>query len=136
MKWKAYLWVPKELYEEVNNIEARLNRAKNEVVDIARSRYMDKWLWHFRDAKTKKEIWRRLTDNGKRYPSLSSFYAHTRNKDLETYLRQEFCYDNLPAILEKLDTVDNELSQRIETVREIERELRTVKEQLKKEGYK
>lgn len=136
MECKSYLWVPREAYTKVENIGVQLNKAKKEVVGIATSRYMDKWLVYFQDARTKKEIWRRLTDNGKRYPSLSTFYTHTRNRSPETYLRREFHYDNVPVILQKLGIIDNEVNEKLQATRQIEGKFREGKEQLKKEGYK
>ena len=34
-----------------------LEQTKTSVVNLAKTRYMDKWLFYFHDAKTKKEVW-------------------------------------------------------------------------------
>ncbi|CEG13797.1 conserved hypothetical protein [groundwater metagenome] len=136
MACEAYLWVPRKSYEEMKNVEEHLERTKKEIVDLAHSRYVDKWHSYFDGAKTKKEVWRRLTNNGKKYPSLSTFYSHTKNDDLTKYIRHYFYYDNLAYILEKLGIKDDEINKMILNVKEFEDRLNGIKEQLKKEGYR
>lgn len=131
----AYLWVPRKLYEEMKGIEEKLERTKEEISGIAHSRYMDMWLSYFNDAKTKKEVWRRLTGNGKKYPSLSTFYSHTKNDDLTKYISHYFDYDNLTFILKKLEIKDSEIDKKILRVKEIKDRLDHMKVQMKKEGY-
>jgi len=136
MQFNAYLWVPRESYEKIEEIERQLERTKEEIVNLEHSRYMDAWLSYFNTVKTKKEVWRILTDDGKRYPSLSTFYSDVRDSDLRHYLREYFSYDNLAFVLKKLKIEDKEIDEKILHVKEIESMLDDMREQLKKEGYK
>lgn len=136
MACSSCLWVQNGQYESVERIEAQLTKAKEDVVRVATSRYMDKWLSYFQDAKSKKEIWRRLTDNGRRYPSLSTFYAHTRHMDPESCVRKEFDYGNVLIILQKLGITDEEINGKLQAAKQVENRLREAIEWLIKEGYK
>ena len=136
MTCEAYLWVSKKLYEEMKNVEQEFEKAKKEIIDQANSRYMKIWLSYFNDAKTKKEVWRRLTDNGKKYPSLSTFYSQTKNNDITKYIRNYFYFDNLTYIFEKLGIDDKDINKMIMNVKEIEKKLNGIKEKLNKEGYR
>lgn len=136
MTCEAYLWVPRKLYEEMKNDEENLNKTKKEILDLAHSRYMSTWRSYFNGAKTKKEAWRRLTNNGKKYPTLSTFYSHTKNDDLAKYISNYFYYDNLTYIIEKLGIKDDEIDKMILKVKEFEYRLNCKKEQMKNEGYR
>ena len=41
-------------------------------------------------GKNRRQVWELLTDSGKRYPALGTFYKHTKNVDLQSYLDQLF----------------------------------------------
>jgi hypothetical protein len=135
---EVHLWVPTSSLNKVKHIEKQLETAKAEVTEIATVRYTGRWLQRFEDAKTKKEVWRRLTGDGKRrhYPSLSTFYDHVRRIGLEVYLRNEFTYNNLPDIMQSLAVVDSEIHERREQISAIESDLDQARRQLKKVGYK
>ena len=55
MTCDAHLWVSRKLYKKMKNVEEHLKRTINETVDLAHSRYMDKWRSYFDGVKTKKE---------------------------------------------------------------------------------
>lgn len=136
MECSSCRWVPKESYKKVEDIGIQLNKTKKDIIDIATSRYLDKWLMYFQNIKTKKGIWRELTDNGKKYPSLSTFYAHTKNESLNIYLRREFTLEKVPTILQKIDIIDNEINDKLQQIKQIEDKLRKATEQLWREGYR
>jgi hypothetical protein len=135
MNCRTFLWVRREELEKVDKIEAQLTKAKEEVVKKAKARYMDMWLSYFQDVKSKKEIWRRLTDNGKRYPSLSAFYNHTKDTTLQSYLRGEFTYESMPVILQKLHVADREISRVLRLAKQVDSGLHKAKARLVREGY-
>ena len=136
MTCKVFRWVRREELKKVEKIEAQLTKAKEEIVKNAKALYVDMWLSYFQDAKSKKEIWRRLTDDGKRYPSLSAFYNHTKDTDLQSYLREEFKYKSISVILQKLHVADREISRKLRLAEQIDSELYKAKDRLIKEGYK
>lgn len=136
MMCNAYLWVPKDLYSEMEKIKERLEKSKEEVVNLARSRYMGMWLSYFSDAKTKKEVWRRLTNNGERYPSLSTFYSNIKNNNIRKYIADYFCHDNLAFILEKLRIKDADIYKKTLEIKELDDKLDNMRENLIKKGYR
>lgn len=109
---KAYLWVVKKLYEEMVKDKKHLEQTKISLVNSAKTRYKDKWLFYFHDAKTKKEVWRKLTDDGNRNLNLSTFFSHTQNDDIIKYVRDYFNYNNLLFILNKLEIKDNGIEKK------------------------
>lgn len=136
MTCKAHRWITKEAHEKVSNIETKYNRMKDQIVALAGSRYLDKWLSYFDGAKSKKDVWRWLTDNGARYPSLSTFYAHLKNDNLEKYLRKEFDFENLQMILSKLNANDNDVNKMLKIINEVKDELDKARDKLIKAGYR
>ena len=129
------LWVPKELYEKREKLYEQLSQCQEEVAEISKSRYLNRWISYFNNVKTKKGIWEKLTDNGKTYPSLSTFYAHVRSIKIETYLAREFNYNNMLTILKKLGIEDSEVNERMRAIKEMESELSKTEKMLRKEGY-
>ncbi len=136
MSSEAYLWVRRELLREADDVRARLHKTRGEALTLGAARYIDKWLSYFHGAKTKKEVWRRLTDDGQRYPSLSAFYSRVRNHDVQGYLRSEFRFGNSPAILEALGIVDNEVTEKLEVAGEAERVLQETQQRMLREGFR
>lgn len=89
-------WILKSVLEEEE-------RYRKNVETEARELYYAKWQNCFANAKTKKEIWKALTLNGKYYPSLGTFYSHTKNYGKEELIREidrYFDYDGLKRVFE------------------------------------
>ena len=89
-------WVLKSVLEEEQ-------KYRKNVETKAKELYYDKWRDCFADAKTKKEIWKRLTLNGKYYPSLGTFYKHTKGYGREKLIESVNCYfkySNLKQVFE------------------------------------
>lgn len=136
MTSSSFIWAKKEQYEDVERIGAQLTQAKEDVVKAAASSYMNEWLLYFSDARSKKEIWRRLTDNGMRYPSLSTFYAQTRHTQTASYLQREFSYNNVPIILHKLGVGEEEITERLRIARDIEAKHQKAINELMRNGFR
>jgi hypothetical protein len=51
------------------------NRREKTARDLFKKRHLAKWLSLY-EGLNKKAAWRRLTSEGKRYPSLSAFYSY------------------------------------------------------------
>jgi len=110
--------------------------AKETALQLAKDRYLAKWLGSFRDAKTKKDAWRRLTAAGKRYPSLSTFYSHLKHQSLEEYLKDAFRFDALPSILDSLSIVDPDVNAALATVEGLSHNLEAFEALLLRQGYR
>jgi hypothetical protein len=132
----SFVWVRRKELGAVKQMETKLHKAERDVINLAQKRYLSKWLTCFKDAKSKKEIWRRLTDSGKRYPSITAFYSHIKNKGIELYLSEEFYPENIPTILKKICIVDREISNELQSVKQTEADFGKAVKRLIKEGYK
>lgn len=65
---------------------------------IAEARYLESWLKIFAGL-TKRAAWERLTEGGKSYPALGTFYKHVRDfGGLQPYLIWSFKSDLKHAI--------------------------------------
>jgi hypothetical protein len=65
------------------------------VMALVRERYYKQWCERFANAHTKKRTWEILTVSGKYYPSLGTFYQHTKGYDrqrLKEYVDRIFGY--------------------------------------------
>jgi len=133
---QSYCWVKKKLFARMRMIQAELEKCRRNAVRLFQSRYKEKWLSRFSECKSKKTVWKLLTQNGRRYPSLPTFYSHTKNKDLEGYLIQQLTFDNLSFVLKMLSVKDNKLRERIKKATQMSRRYRTAKAQLMREGFK
>ena len=135
MPLQSNRWVKRETLSRVFRVEAQVAKARMNVVNLATSRYETKWLAYFKEAKSKKAAWQRLTDGGRRFPSLAAFYSHTAKMDLEVYLLEQFNFDNLPIIVEKVGGGDRELKKQLGEVKELDLKLQISKTQLLKNGF-
>jgi hypothetical protein len=135
MLLRSNRWVRRQTLSRVLRVEARVENAKMGVVNLATSRYETKWLAYFEEAKSKKAAWQRLTDAGKRYPSLATFYSHTAKMDLQAYLLRQFNFDSLPIIVKKVGSGDKELKKKLDAVKECELELEISKTRMLKDGF-
>ena len=135
MHHRSNRWVRRQTLSRFLRVEARVENAKEGVVNLATSRYETKWLAYFKEAKSKKAAWQRLTDCGKRYPSLATFYSHTAKMDLQAYLLRQLNFDSLPIIVEKVGSGDKELKKKLDAVKENELELEIDKTRMLKDGF-
>ncbi|WP_145956177.1 hypothetical protein [Burkholderia pseudomallei] len=114
-------WLPRALLQELSRKGEELQRAKKELTSYAVAQYGEVWGKHF-SGKSKKGIWQELTDGGKCYPSLATFYSHVRQSSVSKVLEQYFDYSYLPTVLRVLELAGSELQSRIEQVGELERQ--------------
>lgn len=135
MSCSSNIWVPVRLYNKYKDFETRISNRKKEILNKAKTKWLSVWIEYFKKIKSKKDIWRILTDNGKRYPSLSSFYSHTSGKPMSTYLENEFRYDSIPIILKIINKEDSDLNQQISEVNDLEKEKKEVEKEMRDKGY-
>lgn len=83
-------------------IEAEQEHREN-VREKAKMLYFKFWKAKFRNLKSKKQIWKILTLNGKYYPSLGTFYKHTKaytQEEMTEYIDHFFNYHDLKRVFE------------------------------------
>ena len=88
-----------------STIEAEEKRIKELMVKV-HELYFELWKSKFMDLKTKKNIWEILTFKGKYYPSLGTFYRHTKGytrEKLLNYIDSFFNKHSLNRIFEICD---------------------------------
>lgn len=84
----AYGWVSTETCRDASRRRAqalRLREHGRAIVETLFAAWSDSL-----DRTTKKSIWRQLTANGARYPSLATFYQHLKYRELDSYIRTYF----------------------------------------------
>lgn len=89
-------WVLKSVLEEER-------RYRENVEKKARELYFTKWKDTFKHTKSKKEIWQKLTLNGRYYPSLGTFYKHIKGYGREKLIEEinhYFTYSDLKRVFE------------------------------------
>jgi hypothetical protein len=118
----SHRWLPRQLLNELAVTAAEVEEARKAASAYAVTQFQDQWNKHFR-GKAKKAIWRELTEDGKRYPSLPTFYLHVRESSLEKQLARYFEFPELPTVARILQVGSSELQSRIEKVQAMERTL-------------
>jgi|AntAceMinimDraft_11_1070367.scaffolds.fasta_scaffold02477_5 hypothetical protein len=84
---------------------------KERIKVLAGSRYLAMWFESF-NGLNKRQVWHRLT-GGRGYPSLGTFYMHTKSEGLDHYLFRVFHQDIADA-LSLLGVVDNEVTSALD----------------------
>ena len=107
MRCFAYKWILKSVLKFADHIQLEGEKAAEQARMLAKKKYWDVWLARF-EGESKKGAWVILTENGKEYPSLSTFYSHTRNEDLSHYLKS-FFQAHLNRVLLILNVRDKEI---------------------------
>jgi len=117
-------WVRKEIIDDLHATFVRLETAKKKLADRMYSRFRSVWIDHFH-RKTKKATWSELTENGKRYPSLSTFYTHVRESSLDDVLEGYFRYPSLQTVIRVLKVRDSDFHAKLAEIGALEKEHET-----------
>ncbi len=107
---------------ELAATEGKLERVKKRLTADAANRFWKRWRMHF-DGKAKKAIWSELTEGGKHYPSLATFYAHVRESGIDRVLARYFDRHELPTVVRILGPGASELAAQIAQIERLEAEL-------------
>jgi len=105
MSRNSYRWISIEEDKKAREIEAQCSALIECLVD----KYLNEFLAYFSE-KSKKEIWGIITSRGSQYPSLGTFYKHTKDAGLENYLKQYF-QENIECAFEILNRNPPELEE-------------------------
>lgn len=112
-------WVPKPLLCELAELRERIEKEERRLATYLKAQYGEKWRQHF-SGKRKKAIWSELTQDGRTYPSLSTFYSHIRNSGLVRVLEEYLAYREAETVIRVLELNDVGLSSIIERIQELE----------------
>ena len=134
--WPAFIWVKLEALRQVQDDQGDHAALKERILATARARYLDRWIQHFAHAKSRKEIWRILTNTGKCYPSLSTFYQATKGTVPRQYLTTRFTFENLTWILAQLDIQDAHIYGLLSEADRMRQTIEAQEVQLRKEGFR
>lgn len=115
-------WVPHAVLQEVAAARLRVEEADKRLTADAASQFGEPWRAHF-DGKAKKTIWSELTEDGKCYPSLGTFYTHVRDSGLDRVLARYFDRRELSTVIRILGPSASTLGERMAEVERLEREL-------------
>jgi hypothetical protein len=100
--------------EKANSEKARKQREEKrkaiheKAKDLAAQRHLEYWLSLY-SGLNKKAAWQLYT-SGKDYPSLGTFYKHTKDEGLQNYMRRFFLSDFEDA-LKKMNIIDLEIKE-------------------------
>jgi len=89
-------WVLKSVLEAEH-------KHRKSVEEKAKTLYFKLWKKKFKSLRTKKQMWEILTLNGKYYPSLGTFYKHTKGytqEEMTKYIDGFFNYHDLKRVFE------------------------------------
>ena len=114
-----HAWVPKPLLHELAELRERAEEEKRGLATYLERQYGDRWRQHF-SGKTRKAIWTQLTQDGRNYPSLSTFYSHIRHSGLENVLKGYLHYGEAGTVIRILKLKDVELTSRIKKIQGLE----------------
>ena len=111
--------MPKPLLHELAELRERAEEEKRGLATYLERQYGDRWRQHF-SGKTRKAIWTQLTQDGRNYPSLSTFYSHIRHSGLENVLKGYLHYGEAGTVIRILKLKDVELTSRIKKIQGLE----------------
>jgi hypothetical protein len=105
----------------LNEVSEKLKCLQQGLSDYLKAEYGEKWRQHFAPKK-KKEIWEALTQGGKVYPSLATFYSHVQHLGLEKVLNRYLDFehfDKLKRILKLRDAKSSSIIGEITKVKRV-----------------
>lgn len=115
-------WLPRSVLQEFAAATTAVEEAKKRLTAYAVDTVGERWKTHFA-GKTKKAVWRELTEDGKHYPSLGTFYAHVCDSGLARVLERYFDPRDLSTVVRILGPSGSELAARIVEAERMERAL-------------
>jgi len=108
---EMYLWTPRTIHVDLGLAESNLKKAQEEVLNIAHEMYLEQWILYCCKGKNKREIWKRVTSNGKQDPPFALFQKLISDLDFTEFLTNYFNYQNMDYILDKLEVNDTILAE-------------------------
>jgi len=94
----------------MNEGKKLLNTAAK-IVSYFNENYIEQWLAHFNDKKSKKAIWETVSKMEIEKCSLSTFYSHQHFLIIEKYIRDFVQVQNIPKIMKVLNIKDQNIEE-------------------------
>jgi uncharacterized protein YutD len=132
---EAYLWAPINIFSELAIVEGQLHRAQNDALALARELYLERWILHCCRGQTKRDVWRNLSDDGRREPGFALFDSLVNDLNMGDYLKDYFNYLNLDYILKKLRARDLRLEEMRGRAAALQLRLERVQGLMRMEGF-
>jgi len=129
-----YGWLPVVFMHELTTLVTAIEDEKSQLTKYASTHYGEKWRNHF-SGKTKKTIWRELTQEGEQYPGLSTFYSHARSSSMHSLLNDYFRYREIQTVIRVLELDDGNLGAPIEHIQKLEKELEEKHSQARHQAF-
>jgi hypothetical protein len=106
---------------ELADLHKRIEEEKHQLATYVETEYSNTWHQYFSN-KSKKAIWRELTEDGRQYPSLSTFYSHVRHSGLSRVLDGYFHFHNIQTVINLLGLEDEQLDTKIKCIEQLEQQ--------------
>jgi hypothetical protein len=129
------VWMPVKMFNDIISLESHLYASQKKTIEIAHEMFMEKWILYCFSGKNKKEIWKLLTDEGKREPEFSFFDKKVTAENIIDYLKEYFNYQNLDYILKKLKANDLKINQMRSHTEEIRNKLNATEKIIQMKGF-
>jgi len=104
---QSFRWIKTEFYAKAHELRKESERIFRHVIDLTEKQYLATWVSFFR-GKSKRAMWEILHKTFS-YPSLSTFYMHTKNKAPEQFLKEYFTKDRIIQILGIIGIRDSQI---------------------------
>jgi len=105
-------WVKTEIFDRALMMLARSKKLGQSCVADAKAQYLEILVQRWADL-SKKEIWTKLHNGLRHFPSLGTFYTHTKEMEKRDFLRGLFREDYLLDLLRLIGVKDNSISDRL-----------------------
>ncbi len=132
---EAYFWVPRNIFSDMVILEAQLHKAQKSILALAHEMYLEQWTLYCYKGKTKREIWNRLTSQGKREPGYKLFDRMATSSNMADYLKDYFNYQNMDYVLKKLNVRDSKIDYMTNMVGNIKQRLEKTQRIMRNKGF-
>jgi hypothetical protein len=122
-------WVLRELLEKLSALNTQLNQKQRDIAAYIKREYTEKWLGEFSGQK-KKTVWSQITQDGKEYPSLSTFYHRVRSSGMAYVLCEYLDYRKLSTVTRILALKDTYLDDYTSEVHRMEDAIDALKKEM------
>lgn len=129
-----YGWLPESGLAEILRLNKKISHEERTLATYLKAVHAIGWHRHF-NGKTKKAIWRELTDDGSDYPSLSTFYDHVRRSGLDQILGSYLTYSHIKTLIRILQPKDTKLSAQVKAVKRLKRSLEEKSVRARQESF-
>ena len=134
MAGTRYVWVPRHDIAELHALQESIGKRNDDLTAYLKKYYGRKWVAHFSGV-PKKQVWTELTENGRHYPQLSTFYKHVRQSGIAYVLERYFCYDQSETVIRILEIDDANLVSQVIGIADSKRGWETREEQIRVGGH-